>query len=50
MNSEPELPDVLKFDSGARGFKRAALLLWIGAGALLAFGIGFLVTTFGGPG
>ena len=44
---ESDLPDVLKFDSGARGFKRAALFLWVAAGVLLAFGIGFVITTFG---
>ena len=44
---EADLSDVLKFDSGARGFKRAALFLWVAAAVLLAFGIGFIIITFG---
>ena len=44
---EADLRDVLKFDSGARGFKRAALFLWVAAVALLIFGVGFLLATFG---
>ena len=47
MKSDADLPQVLKFDSGARGFKRAAVLLWVAAGALLIFGVGFLIATFG---
>ena len=42
MADEVQLTRLLKFDSGARSFKRAAYLLMFLAGGLLLFGAAFL--------
>lgn len=38
---------ILKFDTGADGFKKMIYVLGLTAAVVLAFGVYFLVTTFG---
>ncbi|MCH7859961.1 MAG: hypothetical protein IID14_09755 [Candidatus Marinimicrobia bacterium] len=46
MGDGGDLRQVLRYDSGARGFKKAAIFLGVLAGGLLIFGIGFLWQTW----